>query len=301
MAVVVPSPKSITHQHVLSIINTELPASTKVRILDVGCGTGHLTRYLDECLPILHPDVSFELYGLDVIDAGFHLEQGFFGSALGAFLAYRPDVPWSDRIRFVSAVDPWPFPNEFFDFVISNQVLEHVQDLIAFFSQTRRILRPEGASFHIFPLKNYLVEGHVGIPFAHRILNHDLASKYIQLMSRFGVGQFSKRHLDQSLLNHFAVGAADSLLYTTKYLTESELLNITKVCQLRASFRYTQEFYVAKLRSLFHLIPRYSYNPARSGVRDWFSIKLLKYVSGITLCLEKKDLRMCQCGAHGTA
>jgi len=282
----VPVAKSITHQHLLGIINSELPVSPTVRILDVGCGAGQLTRYLDECLPKLHPDVLFELYGLDVLDAGFQQEEGFFDEAIRAFTLYRPNVSWTERIRFVSSVDPWPFADESFDFVVSNQVSEHVQKPVAFFSEIRRVLRPGGASYHIFPLKNCLMEGHVGIPFAHWVLNQDLASKYIRLMSRIGVGQFSKRQLNQSLLDHFAVGAADSLLYATKYLTESELLKITKDCQLRASFRYAQEYYTAKLRSVFHLKPRYRYKTERSGIRDCFSIKFLKYVSSAGVNVE---------------
>jgi SAM-dependent methyltransferase len=45
-----------------------------------------------------------------------------------------------------------PYPDETFDFVLSHDVLEHVEDPRASIAEIKRVLRPGGMSFNIFPL-----------------------------------------------------------------------------------------------------------------------------------------------------
>ncbi len=77
MGAVIPRASSITHQHLLSVVNTELceaiPGRT-VRILDAGCGNGKVVAYLTRALGILHPEVEWEVYGFDVHDHGVQAE-----------------------------------------------------------------------------------------------------------------------------------------------------------------------------------------------------------------------------------
>ena len=65
-----PTAPSITHQHIASILNLKLAKLSKnenpVRILDFGCGEGKFISYLIKLLPISHPDICFEIFGLDV-------------------------------------------------------------------------------------------------------------------------------------------------------------------------------------------------------------------------------------------
>jgi len=69
-------PKSITHQHLVTVINTLLPevnqngASKSIRILDVGCGDGELLSYLLASLSLLQPSLDFEFFGLDLENTG---------------------------------------------------------------------------------------------------------------------------------------------------------------------------------------------------------------------------------------
>jgi SAM-dependent methyltransferase len=59
------------------------------------------------------------------------------------------------------------FPDAFFDFVISDQVLEHVRDLGKVASEISRVLKPGGYCFHRLPARFRPIEPHYGLPFVH--------------------------------------------------------------------------------------------------------------------------------------
>lgn len=44
-----------------------------------------------------------------------------------------------------------PFPEEEFDVIFSSNVLEHIRDLEAIFSEIRRVIKPDGLIIHILP------------------------------------------------------------------------------------------------------------------------------------------------------
>lgn len=49
----------------------------------------------------------------------------------------------ADVVHDASAV-PWPFDNDSFDLVFANHFVEHVGDLLAFFNEAHRVLKPGG-------------------------------------------------------------------------------------------------------------------------------------------------------------
>ncbi len=77
----IPAASSITHQHILAVINTEtaeLAGLGPVRILNTGCGGGVLLAYLSRALPALRPGIRCEVSGFDVHDHGVQ-QEGFKG------------------------------------------------------------------------------------------------------------------------------------------------------------------------------------------------------------------------------
>ncbi|GAI53061.1 unnamed protein product, partial [marine sediment metagenome] len=67
------------------------------KVLDIGCGTGELAKYIDE---------NVKLWGLDIKPIQ-HKRYNFTKHDLN---------------------DPFPFPSGFFDCVVANAVLEHIPD-----------------------------------------------------------------------------------------------------------------------------------------------------------------------------
>lgn len=285
------NPKSITHLHLLSIINSQTqdaPVGSVVRVLDAGCGRGELVAYLHNGLSGLRPDLHFELYGFDV-SWGTPQTNAGKERAITELRQIAPEADWSQRIRLLSPSSPWPYADGFFHAIVSNQVLEHVANHEAFFAEVKRTLMPGGFSAHLFPLKNYVYEGHTFVPFAHRFGNHDLAVPYLRLMHRMGFGRLDAE--GKPCRNGAAnpENQADWLMRFTNYRTKKEFISLGRREGLRVSFRFTQEFYWAKVRSLLKLRPKYLYSRNRSLVMDWLLLAGLKYVSGITLYLEKPE------------
>lgn len=284
--------ESITHQHLLAVVNTEIRRRTRaplIRILDLGCGDGRLLSYLATNLPILQPSVRFELYGLDVDDRGVQ-RQGFLDGARALLQERVPSEDWQGRLIGLSTTDAWPFADEYFDAIVSNQVFEHVSDHSFVLGQIARTLRTGGCSVHLFPLVHYVYEGHLHLPYVHRIRDVDVLRAYIRTLSRLGLGKFpAHRQATGISVEEFSERHADYMHYQTNYLTYGQALTLAKGARLRGSFRYTAEFYSAKVRSLLKQAPLYEYDADRSALLDWATTGLLRYVSSVTLCLDKRD------------
>lgn len=286
--------RSITHQHLLSVVNTEwqqqsLGPARPLTLLDLGCGDGALLGYLARNLPLLNPGMRLELYGLEVDDSRVQ-PPGFLERTVADLSASLPEIPWRLRIAGIAAADPWPYGDESFDVILSNQVLEHVADPDHLFAETYRALRPGGYAVHLFPLRHYLFEGHLKLPLAHRIQNFDLLRAYIASLSRLGLGKYPAHHRTSGIsLAEYAERHADYLHHFTNYLSHRQVLALGKRHHLRVSFRYTREFYTSKLRALFGLPPVYLYALRRSALIDRIVLSLAKYISSVTLFLTKKQ------------
>jgi len=82
------------------------------------------------------------------------------------------------------------------------------------------------------------------------------------------------------------------MYYFTNYISYNEVLKLAKKHRLRVSFRYTLELYIRKFRTMLSLNPKYKYEKKRSILIDWLSLFVLKYMSIVTVFLEKKQTYM---------
>lgn len=112
-----------------------------VRVLDIGMGPGSDLLNIQKSLSKLSPQPKISLYGLDS-----YLPSIEKAKALG--IECKPCNIESE---------PFPYPDQYFDFVVANQVIEHTKDIFWIYSEISRILKPGGfvitgvpnlASFH---------------------------------------------------------------------------------------------------------------------------------------------------------
>ena len=122
-------------------------AGSTAKVLDYGCGSGRIVSFLR--------NQKIDAYGCDVFSQG-----GDYSSQVD------PALLSGNYVRRMNG-DEIPFDNETFDFVVSNQVLEHVVDLDRVVSEMHRVLKPGGISVNLFPDKSVWREGHCHVMFLH--------------------------------------------------------------------------------------------------------------------------------------
>jgi ubiquinone/menaquinone biosynthesis C-methylase UbiE len=120
--------QNITHHH--------LSTSRFDTILEIGCGTGKNTTLLAQ--------IGREVRAVD-------FSQGMIQTA-------REKVR-AENVRFflMDISQPWDFENEFFELIVCNLVLEHIQSLGLVFGEARRVLQPNGTFFinELHPFRQY--------------------------------------------------------------------------------------------------------------------------------------------------
>jgi ubiquinone/menaquinone biosynthesis C-methylase UbiE len=254
----------------------------------MGCGDAHLLAYLAQTLPARHPDRSFDFFGFEVGDIGWQAD-GYVAETLDYLEQHVPLLDWAGHISLFSAQAHWPYPPASFEIVLSNQVLEHVQDHPLVFSEIHRCLAPQGFSVHLFPLKETIYEVHAHMPIVHWIAEPARRSK---VMSRFAKLGFRRKYIEEmhfrgwKSLDQFGDIYSDVLETMTNYKTSGQILEMAKQAGFQADFHYTKEFLRTKLLSLFGRTPEIYATP---NLVDDASLPLLKRLASVTLTLRSSS------------
>jgi ubiquinone/menaquinone biosynthesis C-methylase UbiE len=120
-------------QH-LKTVDRLLPLSAGDRVLEVGCGSGHLTKRL--------ADRGVDIVG---IDANPNARE----------------VAGTDRVLHMRA-EHLEFDDKEFDSVISVHAIEHIPPLDAAIAEMARVLQPQGKALFIYPAEP--IQGLYAIP-----------------------------------------------------------------------------------------------------------------------------------------
>lgn len=104
------------------------------RVLEVGCGRGHLTQRL--------ADRGIDVTGIDVNPNAAEMAE-------------------TDRVLTMRA-ESLDFADDSFDFVLSVHALEHIPPLEEAVGEMARVLRPGGTALHIYPAEP--IQGIFAIP-----------------------------------------------------------------------------------------------------------------------------------------
>jgi SAM-dependent methyltransferase len=121
----------------------------EIRALDWGCGRGRNVLWLRER--------GYEAYGVEIdplpIQNGLPLFQS----------KGHP----SECLALLDSNGRTPFPDGFFDYVFSGNVLEHVSDIGSVCAELARVTRPGGGGYHVFPAHRQPIENHLFMPLVH--------------------------------------------------------------------------------------------------------------------------------------
>jgi SAM-dependent methyltransferase len=118
------------------------------RALDFGCGHANVVRLLRAR--------GVDAYGADVFFGGMDWTNG------------PHDLVEANIVRTITD-GRLPFDDGFFDTVVSDQVIEHVDDLELAISEMTRVLAPSGRMYHQYPTLEIVREAHTGVPWSHRV------------------------------------------------------------------------------------------------------------------------------------
>ncbi len=283
---------NITHLHILSILSSEIRTNKNahIKIVDMGCGDGHLLLYLQSSLSEKFSDKIIEVVGFDVSDSLVQT-QHFFQNTIEFLKTHSSNINWEERLTLLNSTSKWPYEPSSIDYVISNQVFEHVWNHDFVMSQINQVLVNEGRSFHLFPIKECFWEGHLYLPFAHWISNFDALKAYIKLCSGLGIGKYKihKSKVPTVTLDEYSTAHADYILKYTNYKTKREFYKLAKKNDLRISFRYTNNFYFSKLKQVLGIKQLGEYETNRTGIINTVLFFFSKRVSSSTLSLEKSN------------
>lgn len=178
-----------------------------VRILDLGCGAGDTVAAL--------------------------LNRGY--DAVGCDLKFRPgpNLELLQREARLAEIElePYrlPYPDASFDLVVSDQVMEHVQDYASTIAEVARVTKPGSYGLHVFPSRWRLIEAHLDVPLAGAIQNR----AWLGLWARLGVrNEFQKENtLQQTIDNNVRY-----LAERTNYLPRRAILDAFGVHFERAEY-----------------------------------------------------------------
>ncbi len=164
----------VTNRFVLDFCRSFAHGHAGARILDFGCGAGELVEAgLAAGLPISGADVFYAGSNARALAAA----RGLLGGTVREIEAGR-----------------LPFPDACFGLIVNNQVMEHVDDLEATLAEFDRVLAPGGAVLSLFPSRDVFREGHIGIPFAHRLPRDSrVRFYYTWTLRRLGLGTWKEQ------------------------------------------------------------------------------------------------------------
>jgi SAM-dependent methyltransferase len=245
-----------------------------INILEPGCGEGEFLEDLRTSLKADFPEVEFNVYGFDV-------------TLLPKLTSIDPE-----KVNLIAENDVWPYRDDFFDIIVSNQVLEHVKVPQIFFGELSRVMNNGANALHLFPTKEIIIEPHCFLPMTHWIDNWDFRKKMIKTFSWIGLGRYRRRNIDGHTLEKWSTIVSDMATHFIHYLKLEEYFRMSERLGLRASARFTHELYLYLFLSKLKRSDHFSLDFDReySMLYDLLFFSVYKRLKGIALYQEKTNV-----------
>tara|TARA_B100000900_G_scaffold414988_1_gene443315 strand:- start:1303 stop:2031 length:729 start_codon:yes stop_codon:yes gene_type:complete len=199
-------------------------SNAKSIVLDYGCGAGDLVNMLQ--------NRGYDAYGCDI---GLRSKN--------------------TKIKLMNDKFEIPFENDRFDFIVSNQVVEHVHDIKIMIKEFKRVLKKDGQILLLFPTFETFIEWHLRMPIVHWFQRFHFVQKlllYIFCWLRIGN---SKNHSKKG--KEYVNDRFNFLQRYTVYRTRHNLKNLFRsgnfaVKTIEQEFFYKKYFIHPVLKALFN-------------------------------------------------
>ena len=204
------NPKNKSIFKMLLEITKDLGILNRKKWLDIGCGNGDLTHFINS--------KNINCLGIDV-----EFKKGVYKDKLiKNNLIKLIESSFKDRKTILESNKRyfWPCETNSINFAFSSSVIEHIINLKEFASENARILDEGGYCAHYFPSRLALFEAHTGIPFGALFIN----KKYYQFATKLG---FCKKKF-----NNWK-DAIDYMRTSTNYMNHKQLIDIFKENNLK--------------------------------------------------------------------
>lgn len=259
------------HNHLLNVIEIEVPPKPTLNILDAGCGTLTFSKFLLENLDRGKYNV-INVYGYEISEF-YSLER------LHSYIENDTFLKKSGIINNINVIQlnnyVLPYNNNFFDLIISNQVVEHVSNLEEFYFEQKRILKDDGLIINCFPAKEIIVEPHLKIPFIHNMMHLNFAKRYLNFAYSL------KGVKDVNLINNrFSYIQTD-----TNYKWLFWHLNKLNDENFKANSIYNAFFIFTKLLNIFRIYRKLNY--IKLGIFEPIFAYLSSYFYSVTIIIRK--------------
>jgi len=162
---------------IIEILNS-LDVKKDERILDFGCGDSHLVKFINE--------KGFICYGADIQENKIDEAKKIFqeSSLNSDFL--RVIQTKRDGYTIKDEEFKLPFEDNFFEYVISFQVFEHISNLEEVIKELYRVVKVGGKVYLEFPSTYTIVEPHLEIPFVQYLRYSKFRENYIYFFAKLG-------------------------------------------------------------------------------------------------------------------
>lgn len=149
----------------------EVIGDKSLKVLDFGCGNGEMVNLLRQ--------QGIDCYGADIFYEGASFDK-----------VKKDNLFKEGIIREIPPNGSLPFPENFFDLIIANQVFEHIDNKELVLNNLDKILKKDGIIYAHFPSQECLWEGHIGIPLLHWFPKGRTRFIYTIIMRAIGFGYY---------------------------------------------------------------------------------------------------------------
>jgi len=230
-------------------------------VLDYGCGAGDVVIEARKC--------GVNMYGADV----------FYSAAPSYKTHAENEGLLNDSIREIKngIID---FEDGKFDIIVCNQVFEHVENLDSTLKEIHRVMSANAKIVCLFPSKDVIREGHLGIPFVHWFSKGSrLRFYYVYTMRLLGFGYYK---LDKSYSEY----ALSSLNWLDEYTFYRDYEKIIRTFGKYFKVKRIEDDYVSfrlsktRMKKLSRILMKLPGAKALSGI-------VMRKMAGLVLLAEK--------------